>query len=341
VPTIYLTTGDAIAVITPSGDHWQATLHLQDHHTNCVAADPLNPALVYCGTFCEGLWISRDAGSTWQQAGPGIAYPEVMAVAVSRADRHDDHGTVWAGTEPSAIFRSDDGGLSWRECPGLRALSSAPTWSFPPRPWTHHVRWIAPDALEPARIFAGIELGGVMRSLDGGQTWEDRKPGGQHDAHTLRTHPLAPNRVYEAAGGGYAESHDGGATWLRLDDGMAHHYCWSLAIDSADPDTVIVSVSPGPMQAHQSARAEATLYRKTAGKPWQESRSGLPEPQGTRAYTLASDDQEPNTFYAATHKGEIFRSQDAGQSWHLLDVDWPGNYQPDPNAPFALVAVGA
>jgi photosystem II stability/assembly factor-like uncharacterized protein len=340
MPTIYLTTGDAIAVIAPSGDHWQATLHLQDHHTYCVAADPSNPALVYCGTFGQGLWRSCDAGSSWEQAGPGITYTEVMAVAVSRTGQGDT-GTVWAGTEPSTLFRSDDGSASWRECPALRELPSAPTWSFPPRPWTHHVRWIAPDAVEPDRIFVGIELGGVVRSPDGGLTWEDRKPNGQHDAHTLRTHPLAPNRVYEAAGGGYAESHDGGASWQRLDEGMAHHYCWSVAVDSAGPDTVIVSATRGPMQAHQAANAEATVYRKTAGQPWRESRSGLPEPHGTRAYALASNDQEPHFFYAATHRGEIFRSEDAGQSWQPLEVDWPGNYRPDPNAPFALVVVGA
>ena len=59
-------------------------------------------------------------------------------MAVSAAD-----GAVYAGTEPSALYRSDDGGETWHELESLLELPSRPTWSFPPRPWTSHVRWIA------------------------------------------------------------------------------------------------------------------------------------------------------------------------------------------------------
>ncbi len=89
-----------------------------------------------------------------------------MSVAVSAVEQGADGGVVWAGTEPSALFRSEDGGWHWQELPALRNIPSAPTWSFPPRPWTSHVRWITPDPHEAERIFVGIELGGVMRSLD-------------------------------------------------------------------------------------------------------------------------------------------------------------------------------
>src|SRR5437762_3138846 len=123
MPTIYLTTGDALAIITPQLDgQYEADLQLRGLHTYCLDADPLNPSVLYCGTFGQGLWLSRDAGHSWQAAGDGIAYPEVMAVAVSRSERVNGHGVAWAGTEPSAIFRSEDGGLTWRECPSLRVL---------------------------------------------------------------------------------------------------------------------------------------------------------------------------------------------------------------------------
>jgi photosystem II stability/assembly factor-like uncharacterized protein len=237
-------------------------------------------------------------------------------------------GVLWAGTEPSALFRSDDGGATWRECAGLRQVPSAPTWSFPPRPWTSHVRWIAPDPVTPERVFVGIEAGGVLRTLDGGATWEDSKPGAQRDAHTLATHRLAPQRVYEASGGGYAQSDDGGATWTRRDEGLAWRYLWGLAADPADPETVVVSASRSARQAHDPGAAEATLYRRTAGAPWQEVRDGLSGPAGTSAYVLAAHEAEPGVFYAAPHRGGVYRSADGGQSWAPLDLAWPDGYLP-------------
>src|SRR5690606_22240731 len=105
---------------------------------------------------------------------------------------------VYLGTEPSNLYRSEDNGATWQGFPSLLEVPRQPTWSFPPRPWTSHVRWITLHPADPATIYVGIELGGVIRTRDGGQTWDDRKPEGQHDAHALATHPAAPDRVYEA-----------------------------------------------------------------------------------------------------------------------------------------------
>jgi photosystem II stability/assembly factor-like uncharacterized protein len=250
-----------------------------------------------------------------------------MAVAVGALERVNDSAVVWAGTEPSALYRSEDGGRTWQECPALRALPSAPTWSFPPRPWTSHVRWIAPDAHDAARLFVGIELGGVMRTLDGGRTWEDRKPEGQHDAHTLRTHPRAPGRIYEAAGGGYAESYDAGASWRRDDVGLRHHYTWGLAVDPADPETIVISAAKGAQQAHNAGAAESHVYRRSAGEAWQEMSGGLPRPRGTRTMALASNAAESHVFYAATRDGQIYRSANAGRNWEPLPLSWPEGYR--------------
>src|SRR5919197_517626 len=102
------------------------------------------------------------------------------------------------------LFRSRDSGETWVELEALRRLPSAPTWSFPPRPWTSHVRWVAPCPHDPGLLLVGIELGGLMRSEDGGRTWSDHRPGAQRDVHALAWHPSAPGRAYEAGGGGAA-----------------------------------------------------------------------------------------------------------------------------------------
>ena len=322
---IYLATDNGLAILHGRNGQWQADLRLDGLYAWCVVADPLRPEQLYCGTFGSGLWRSTDAGASWRPVGDGIPYAEVMSVAVSPLERVGDRGVVWAGTEPSALFRSEDGGDTWQERPALRDLPSAPTWSFPPRPWTSHVRWIAPDPNVAERLFVGIELGGVMRSLDAGLTWEDRKPGSQHDAHTLATHRLAPGRVYEAAGGGYAESHDGGATWRGDDAGLRYHYLWGLAVDPADPETIVASAAYGPRQAHDPGAAEAVIYRRTAGETWQRVENGLPEPRGNRVYVLGSHAAEPGVFYAANDRG-LYRSPDAGLTWERLDVAWPSGH---------------
>lgn len=336
---LYAAMGEGLAVVSHQKGGWHVEPKLVGHTTQCVAADPFRPERVYCGTFEAGLWFSDDAGASWEPVERGIPYAEVMAVAVSPLERNGGYGVVWAGTEPSALFRSEDGGQTWTERVALRELPSAPTWSFPPRPWTHHVRWIAPDPSVAERLFVGIELGGVMRSLDAGLTWEDRKPGSQHDVHTLRTHPLAPGWVYEAAGGGYAESLDGGNTWRRDDDGLGHHYLWGLAVDPVDPHTIVVSAARGPRQAHDLPGAEATIYRKADGQPWQEIRNGLPASKGTLVYRLASNPAEPGVFYAAANQG-MYRSSDAGLSWERLDLNWPEGYRRQRVLALAVVEVG-
>lgn len=338
---IYVTTGKALAILSERRGVWKVELKLVGLPTQCVSVDPVDAARVLCGTFGEGLWLSADDGESWSAAGEGIAHPAVTSVAVSAAERVGGHGVIWAGTEPSAIFRSEDGGQTWRECPALTQLPSAPTWRFPPRPWTSHVRWIAPDPVEPGRIFAGIELGGVMRTLDGGVTWEDRKPGSQHDAHVLRTHPSAPGRVYEVAGGGFAESHDGGTTWTGVDSGLDRLYLWGLAVDSGDPETMVVTASRGPRQAHSREYAEAFLYRRTLGRPWQAVGSGLPEPKGTRAFPLAAHPGLAGVFFGVTHKGDLYRSSDGGLNWEQLEVSWPlGHSMDSESSPAMDIAPG-
>jgi photosystem II stability/assembly factor-like uncharacterized protein len=333
---IYLAMEDELAIVSRRNDHWQINQQLAGLPVYSLAADPRRPGQLYCGTFGQGLWRSQDGGDSWQPAGQGIPYAEVTAVAVGPLEHTPSGGVVWAGTEPSALFRSEDGGQSWQERPSLRDLPSAPTWSFPPRPWTHHVRWIAPDPVVAERLFVGIELGGVMRSLDAGLTWEDRKAGSQYDAHTLRTHAKAPGRVYEAAGGGYAETFDGGATWQSNDDGLDHWYLWGLAVDPGNPETMIVSATHGPLQAHVPDHAEAVIYRRTRSKNWQVVQDGLPGPEGVIAYLLAANETEPGVFYAAANHG-LYHSADGGLTWAALNLEWPDRYRRQ--RPNALIVV--
>ena len=271
---VYIATNKALAIAQKQGGEWSVELQLVGMATQCLAADPLQPEEVYCGTFGQGLWHSHDAGRTWENAGASMIGEQVMSVAISPLERSKGQSVIYVGTEPSAIFRSADGGATWRDLATLRQVPSAPTWSFPPRPYTSHVRWITPDPLQPGRIYAAIEAGALLRSFDGGQTWEDRTPDGPFDTHTLAMHNLAPNRLYAAAGdgvmragNGFVQSDNGGDTWYRPDEGLNHHYLWSVAVDPADPDTLVISAAHGPQQAHNPRSAASAVYRRSHSSP--------------------------------------------------------------------------
>jgi len=320
---------DGLAMAMRQNGRWRLETRLDGLRTECLAFDPLRPEHVYCGTTRDGLWRSDDGGTTWHPAGEGIPHRAITAVAVSPTERHQGSGVVYAGTEPSELYRSEDGGATWRECAALRAIPSRPTWSFPPRPGTHHVRWIEPDPVVAGRVYVSIEQGGVMRTLDGGQTFEDRRPDGPRDAHTLATHEAAPGLLYAAAADGlgapgreFAVSRDGGTTWHREGGGIAHHYLWSVAVDPGNAERVVVSGAHTPSQAHDSAHAESALYYRDAGGRWERAVEGLPPADGTVIPVLATSHAEPGVFYAACNWG-IFRSADAGRTWQALAIEWP------------------
>ncbi|WP_435362799.1 hypothetical protein [Haloarchaeobius sp. DYHT-AS-18] len=279
------------------------------HDFECVATDGEH---VFAGTFDAGLWHSQDRSETWERV--GLDLPDaVMSVAF------DPHraGGLWAGTEPSRVFYSPDFGDTWTERGGLTDLPSADSWYFPPRPDTHHVRWLQPDPNRQGRLFVGIEAGALVVTEDSGETWRERPEGSRRDNHQLATHPDAPGRVYSAAGDGYAESNDGGKTWVQPQDGLEHRYCWSVAVDPGNPDVRLVSAADGAYAAHRAETAESYVYRKVGDKPWTLAMRGLPEPDGFRRPVLAPG-TDPGTFFAATDDG-LYQTDDRAGGWNRIE----------------------
>jgi hypothetical protein len=312
---LLIATGDSFVLAVQKDAGYEAAEALKGQGIRCIAVDPADEDILFAGSDSNGAWKSADGGRSWQQ----LDLPEsnVYSVAVSAAD-----GSVYAGTEPSKLFRSVDGGRSWRELSALRAIPSAPTWSFPPRPWTSHVRWIAPNPANADLILAGIELGGVMVSDDGGQTWLDHRPGAIKDAHELAWHPVHTDRAYEAGGGGTAWSADGGRTWRTVSEGRDRHYVWALAVDPLDPDLWYVSAAHGPSSAHSGYysgdhRAHAVLYRWRGQGPWEPLKS-LTKADKVMPYALATTESR---LIAGFADGSLFASGDKGDSWQQLAVE--------------------
>jgi photosystem II stability/assembly factor-like uncharacterized protein len=310
VTRLYAATGDAIAGLQERDGGWSSELTLRGSKASCLAVDPRDPDVAYAGLRKGGVRRTADGGRTWVDG--GLPDAAVFSVAVSAVD-----GAVYAGTEPSALYRSDDGGGSWRELKALLDLPSRPNWSFPPRPWTSHVRWIAPSPHDAGLLLVGIELGGLMRSCDGGETWEDHRPGAQPDVHSIAWHPRVAGRAYEAGGGGAAWSDDGGETFRAADDGRDRHYTWSVAVDPDDPERWYVSASTGPFAAHRPGDPEARIYGR-AGDSWRALGGGLPEPFPAMPYALVTTD---GRIFAGLANGELWESSDRGERWRRCELE--------------------
>lgn len=321
---VFAVTGDEVVRFTLSGSraHDVQTV-LTVAAPRRVAIDPRDPNRVYVATFDDGLYATRDGGETWCTAWDGDADRRVMAVSVSPSHVTDGVSAVYAGTEPSNLYRSEDGGATWQLLPALRRLPSEPRWSFPPRPWTHHVSTIALHPTDPDALFVGIELGGVMRSADGGETWIDHNAQAHSDAHQLLTHPLAPERVYEVAGQGIAASGDRGESWRRMHAGLDRHYAWATAVDPADPDLWYASVSRSPAGAHGRGDGQSVLVR-SRGNGWSPiDHWGDDAALRRMPYALAGLPGQPGRLLVGLRGGALLVGEDAGERWSRLEPRLP------------------
>jgi len=284
---------------------------LEGRLPTCIAADAGTQGRAWCGTRRDGVFRSDDSGLSWRPAGLDGAH--VTALACGSAEP----GTVRAGTEPSALWSTSDGGPAWSRAPGLDALPSSGEWAFPPRPETHHVRWISVHPVRPGVLWLAIEAGALVSTGDGGATWTDRVFGGPYDTHEMALHPELPDVLRVAAGDGYFESGDGGGSWRAPREGLEVGYLRSVAIDPGDPRVVLVSGASGPRSTYVAGRSDGRVFRRVSGEgPWERVREGWPDPPATIAPLLLGG-LAPGEVFGVDERG-VHRSGDGGRRWERV-----------------------
>ncbi|MFN8420673.1 MAG: hypothetical protein U0528_15735 [Anaerolineae bacterium] len=189
--TIISTSGSNLARAEDNASgNWSVEFLLEGENVRCLAADPHNPNVIYAGTQGNGVLRSEDRGKTWQPL--GLKGQIVKSIAVSPVVQ----GLIYAGTKPPAIFTSRDGGQRWEELESFRKRRR--WWWFTPAemPMNQpYVQGLVVSPTDPNLIVAGIELGDVLRSADGGKTWTGHQKGALHDCHSMTWHPTNGNCV--------------------------------------------------------------------------------------------------------------------------------------------------
>ena len=288
---------------------------------------------------------SDDLGATWQ-SGPdgGIRFPADAEASVERIWQLQpgaDPDVVWAGTEPGAVFRSEDRGHTFRL---ERAL-----WDHP-----HRREWgagfggqafhtLLPHPEDPSSVTVAISTGGVYRTTDDGVSWEPRNQGIRADflpedqrypefgqcVHKVARHRDRPERLYAQNHGGVYRSDDEGGSWVSIADGLPSDFGFPVVVDPHDPDTIYVFPLSGAEGRYPTGGRALVWRSRDAGATWEAlgdaERDGLPSDffVGVMRDGMCVDDHDETGLYLGTRNGSVWGSFDAGTTWRELVRDLP------------------
>ena len=311
---LYVGMHDGVCAVSSAdgGKTWrQSKVQPLPHAAARLSASASVPGRAFLAAYESKLYRTDDAGETWTSLD---SYPSDYAHSV--VVHPQNHQLVYTGTEPAAIYRSKDGGDSWEECAGFRAVPEASGWNFHIPTRYSHVRDLRMTPGNPNQLFAGIEVGGMMRSDDGGDSWQQLQ-GTNDDVHCIDMSPGQPRTVYVATARAPYRSDDGGETWKLINQGLDRPYALHIAADPRDVNVVLLTVSGN------SRRADPQLQRSTdGGETWSpvSSLGSGTEPKDM-VVVFDWDRAEPNRVYAGTDDGRLFESQDQGTTWGQLPIN--------------------
>jgi photosystem II stability/assembly factor-like uncharacterized protein len=284
-----------------------------------ITVHPRHPERVFIGTQ-DGPYISEDHGAHWRRPD----FPDHVQIWSFLVHPRQSE-TIYAGASPVAVYRSDDGGERWRRI-AKPALAERVKMGFDCR-----VMRLALDPKKPDDIFGVVEVNGVMKSRDGGESWTDCSGGlmalandqryqsrigsdsdaeGMLDGHALCVSEADPGAVYLANRMGLFRSGDGGESWNDLE--VRRHSPLSYARDirpaPQDPRTLYACLS-----VHSTGETGSLCRSHDLGATWQRIDHG-PHPAGT-FMNLALNARDPNQVWGVTRPGQVIGTMDGGASW--------------------------
>lgn len=267
---------------------------------------------ILAGSYGNGMFRSTDGGKTWDAANDGLTASAFRTIC---PDPHQP-ASILAGTEPGRMYRSDDGGQSWSELTGITELQGVGDWYLPYSPRAGAVRNIHATG-DGKRLLASVEVGGLLDSRDGGETWSYLPVLGDDDLHHITSHPDDPNLLFASLGyasikrpdrdpdyrfGGIARSRDGGLTWQKLET----DYTRATIVPPSRRDLLLAGPSP---QVGQNGRI---VVSSDLGDTWQPASDGITTPMEDMVELFVA---APDESILAVCSGGRLLSATAGE-WH-------------------------
>jgi hypothetical protein len=291
-----------------------------------AAAHPVHGALVA---------RSGDWGSSWQQDTTGLEHGEgegkVDRVWHIRPGADSQPGLIWAGVAEAGLFRSYDGGRTFRPVASLRQHPSRAAWTAGGGGLCLHS--IVPDPRDPARLYVAISAAGVFRTDDGGFRWRplnrgvradflpDRFPEVGQCVHKLGIDAENPDVLYQQNHCGVYRSDDRGESWTEITAGLPSSFGMPLGVHPRRGGLVFTVPLEADVKRVPPGGALAVWRSRDAGRSWQRCARGLP---GRNVYVtvmreaMAVDGGDPCCVVFGTQSGHLFGSVDDGDSWKVL-----------------------
>lgn len=328
--TYYMgTTGGGLWKTTDAGQRWNniSDGYFETGSVGAIAVAPSNPNVLYCGmgehaprgvmtSYGDGVYKSVDAGSTWTKIGLEATQhisrivvhptnPDIVYVAAQ--------GALFGPTKERGIYKSADGGNTWKQLLFVNELTGCSELSMDPNTpeilyaamW-HHQR-------KPHKVISGGDGSGLYKSIDGGETWHKIHKGlpEEKGKMAIAVSPANTNKVYaliesdsEQDKGGLFISNDAGNSWSMVsgDNRLVQRAWYYIEVfpDPNDENTVYV----------MSAQALRSI---DGGKSW-EKLSGTHgdfhdlwvNPDNSRNMVIANDGGAAISF----NYGETWSTQD-------------------------------
>ena len=320
-------TVDGIFSFQKNGGAWaQQQTMVPGKHFSSIIFEPTTKTL-FGGTYSSEIFASSDLGKSWERRDKGIGEKEIYSLASQIVNGKP---RIYAGTQPAHLYFSDDLGKSWTELPGLRQVPGVEKWTFPGEPHLAHTKSITFHPKDPNIIYVAVEVGGFLRSTDGGQTWttvDNINP----DAHRVLVPANDPSKLYGTApttncgpetAAGFCVSSDGGASWTSMTPrDFRIGYVDPFFVHPQDPNLLFVAgAKTGPGTWRKLHTADARIARsRDGGKTWDMLAGGLPEHIRANIEAMAMDAWNGGyAIFAGTTDGDVFYSDDEGEHWQTI-----------------------
>ncbi len=255
----------------------------------------------------QGVYESSDDGATWRATLENVDMRS-LAVAID--------GAVFAGADNAVLYRRRPADEQFTEVLSFKDLPTFWSWTFPVAPHYPNLRAIAVSPTDPNRVYVGVEVGGVMASDDGGESWREAREGMHPDIHGLAVAPGDSDHVFAVTGVGFFRTTDGAQSWQSSCDGFENLYTIAIANDPADPQRLYASATAGRPRnwRDRPEGAVAKVYQSVdGGAAWGALMAeGLVE----AVDALAVDNN--GAVFAGSHGGQVLARTPDGEGWSVV-----------------------